>query len=101
MTIARGFLITVISGVAFGTVGGLLGYGLGVLAPDYYRTVFRMPMGVEWNPVQAGLGLEVTQGLGAGLFIGLVIVVAVTWQHARLANRDSRCEKCGEPLRVD
>lgn len=89
MTVARGFVITIASGIAFAVVGGGLGYALGTLAPDYYRVVFRIPPGGGFNPVQTGLGLGLTQGLAAGLFIGLVIVVAVAWFNARSSQRST------------
>lgn len=86
MTVARGFMITIVSGIACSLMGGLLGYALGMFAPDYYRTVFHIPPGVALDPAQAGLGLGVTQGLAVGLFIGLVVVVAVAWYNSRLAR---------------
>ena len=83
MTVVRGFIITIASGLAFAAIGGVLGYAMGTLAPDYYRIVFRIPPGIELDPAQAGLGLGLTQGLAAGLFVGLVIVLAVVWYRSR------------------
>jgi hypothetical protein len=83
MTVLRGFLITIASGVGFAAVGAVIGYVLGKVAPDYYRTVFRIPPEVALNPAQAGLGLGLTQGLVVGLIVGLVIVVTVAWHNAR------------------
>ena len=70
MTVARGFIITIVSGVTCTAIGGLWGYVLGTFAPDYYRTVFRIPSGDRLDLAQAGLGLGLTQGLAAGLIIG-------------------------------
>lgn len=89
MTVVRGFLITIASGVGFGIVGGLLGYALGKFAPDYYRIVFRIPRQLDLDPAHAGLGLGATQGLVAGLFIGLVIVLAVAWCDSHRKNRST------------
>ena len=83
MTVVRGFVITIVSGLAFGLLGASMGFLLGKFAPDYYRTVFRIPPEVPIDPAQAGLGLGVTQGLAAGLIIGLVIVVSVAWYNSR------------------
>ncbi len=83
MTVLRGFVITIASGLALAVIGGVLGYAMGTFAPDYYRIVFRIPPGIELDPVQAGFGLGLTQGLLAGLFIGLVNVVAVAWYRSR------------------
>jgi len=86
MTVVRGFMITIASGLAFGLFGGIAGYLLGSIAPDYYRTVFRIPPQALIDPAQAGLGLGVTQGLGVGLMVGLVIVVSVAWYNSRMAT---------------
>ncbi len=79
MTVARGFIITIISGLAFASLGAGAGYFLGLVAPDYYRVVLSIPPDASLDTTQAGLGLGLTQGLAAGLIIGLVIVVSVTW----------------------
>jgi len=84
MTVVRGFIITVASGIAFALLGAGAGYLLGSVAPDYYRTVFRIPPDVSIDPAQAGLGLGVTQGLAGGLVIGLVIVLSVAWYNSRI-----------------
>ena len=61
-----------------------MGYILGVMAPDYYRTVFAVPPDAPFNPVQVGLGLGLTQGATAGLLVGVVIVVTVAWSNSRI-----------------
>lgn len=86
MTVVRGFTITILSGVVFGLTGGLIGFCLGTFAPDYYRVVFRIPPSMDIDPAHAGLGLGITQGLAAGLFIGLVIVVCASWYESRKGN---------------
>lgn len=88
MTIAKGFLITTMSAIAFGILGAVLGYAMGVFAPDYYRVVFRLPESMELNPIQLGVGLGLTQGLMAGIVIGLVIVVVVGWCNSRVSDGD-------------
>ena len=67
MSVVRGFTITIVSGLAFGVLGAGMGYLLGLVAPDYYRTVFRIPLDVSIDPAQAGLGLGVKQGVAVGL----------------------------------
>ena len=63
------------------SVGGLLG----VLLPDYYRTVFRFsaPNSEVWK-IGAGLGL--TQGLVAGIAIGCVVLLSTAWYKSRMNN---------------
>ncbi len=87
MTVERGFIITIISGLVFAAFGAALGYGIGTFAPDYYRIVLRVPPEMRFDTAQAGLGLGLTQGVAVGLVIGLVIVVAVAWYESRLAER--------------
>ena len=66
MTVIRGFVITIGSGLIGGLVGTAIGFVLGKFAPDYYHTVFRMPRSVDLDPTHIGIGLGLTQGLGAG-----------------------------------
>jgi len=87
MTIARGFAITITSGLVFGCFGALAGYLLGLVAPDYYYTMFRIPPTASLNVSQIGLGLGATQGLAAGLIVGLVIVLTVAWYHSRTQGK--------------
>jgi hypothetical protein len=77
MSVVRGFVIILVSGVCCGVVGGLLGSTLGVGAPAYYRGVFLRGNDPGFSPVEVGLGLGLTQGLICGLLIGSVIVLAV------------------------
>lgn len=86
MTIFRGFAITIASGVAFGLGGGAVGYAVGRWLPGFYRTLFRATEDQEFDPVEMGLGLGLTNGLMLGVAVGLVIVVAVTWYNARTAK---------------
>jgi len=51
--------------------------------------VFRIPPGIQLDPAEVGFGLGLTQGLVAGLFIGLVIVVSVAWYRSRVVRGSS------------
>src|SRR5262249_36996738 len=83
MTVVRGFAIIGVTASACGTIGALIGLLLGVFAPGYYRAVFRYGDSAEFNAVQVGIGLGLSQGLIAGLTIGCVVVLAVTWYRIR------------------
>lgn len=83
MTIVRGFLITIASGLGFGVGGALVGYAIGRWVPDYYKTVLRIPTEEQIDIAQVGLGLGLTQGIGIGLIVGLAIVGAVAWYNSR------------------
>ena len=87
MTVLRGFLITITSCLGFAGLGALAGYVLGVMAPDYYRTVFDIQQNSVFSPVQLGLGLGLIQGATAGLLVGVVIVVTVAWYDSRIEQR--------------
>ena len=84
MTVFRGFTIVIASSLACSLLGTFTGYLLGMIVPDYYRTVFHLPPDVSIDVVQIGIWLGLTQGLGAGLFIGLIIVVSVAWYNSRI-----------------
>jgi hypothetical protein len=88
MTVARGFLIIVLSSIGFAAGGGLLGYGLGVLVPGYYRGVYRDGRGPEFDPVAVGLGLGVAQGAICGVLVGATVVLAVAWYNSRRGTLD-------------
>jgi len=83
MTVVRGFVITIASGIVFGLLGGVFGYLLGKFVPDFYRIVFGVPSHIQFDPTQIGLGLGVTQGFAAGLIIGLIIVLVVAWYRSK------------------
>lgn len=68
-------------------VGGLLGAGvgglLGRLMPGYYKGIFADPHDPDFNAVQVGLGLGMTQGMIFGAVIGLGISAIVAWHEVR------------------
>jgi hypothetical protein len=83
MTIARGFLIIILSGLAFALGGALIGYTLAVYLPGYYRGVFSTGREPWFNPIEVGVGLGMTQGLICGLVVGAIVVLAVAWHNSR------------------
>ena len=85
MRILRAVGIIVVSALVCGLVGAGIGGFLGRAAPGYYRTVFRAS-GPEFDPVEVGLGLGLTQGLAAGLLVGCVLVLATALWNRRREN---------------
>jgi hypothetical protein len=85
MTITRAFTIVIASGFGFGAVGGIIGFCIGCLTPDFYRVLFgrRIEEGVPVDFAAVGLALGLTQGLMTGVGVGLVIVLAVSWLAGR------------------
>ena len=87
MTVVRGFLITLSSGITGSVVGTSIGYGVGRFFPFYYQTVFDLPENsVRSDLIELAMGMGMLQGLGGGLAIGLVIVLVVAWYQQRLAT---------------
>ena len=80
--------LTIVFGAAlvFALIGTLIGAALGTLCPDYYRTVFRSGDSPEFDPLQVGIGLGITQGIAAGTVIGIVILGVLAWAEVRKAN---------------
>jgi hypothetical protein len=83
MTVLRGFGIVGASAMLCALVGLGIGYGLAVAIPSYYRGVFRDGNSPNFDPVQVGMGLGLSQGVIAGLVVGCVVVLAVAWYNSR------------------
>ena len=90
MTVAKGFLIIILSGLGFALGGGLIGYTLAVFLPSYYRGVFSSGRESWFDPMEVGVGLGTTQGLICGLVVGAVVVLAVAWYNSRRGFPDVR-----------
>lgn len=88
MTVARGFLIIILTGFLFAFGGGLIGYVLAMTLPGYYRGVFSSGREPWFDPMEVGIGLGVTQGLICGLIVGAVVVLAVAWYNSRRGPLD-------------
>ena len=80
---ARAMAIVLASGFAFAVGGAILGCLLAVVAPGYYRAVFSSGNDPGFDPFQVGLGLGLLQGLGTGLVLGAIVVLAVAISHWR------------------
>lgn len=87
MTVIRGFVIVILSGLVFGGAGACIGWLLAVLAPDFYRAIFRMPPGSAIDPVQVGVGVGLVNGVMIGLGLGTIIVIITTWWNVRMISR--------------
>ena len=87
LSISGAFSIIIASAIGFGTAGTGIGYGLGVVAPSYYRGVFKNGNDLGFDPVQVGLGLGLTQGLVCGVLVGIVVILAVSLSRRRGPDR--------------
>ena len=83
LRVGEAFAIITLTSVALAAGGTLVGCLLGVLVPEYYRTVFDQRGDPTFSPIQVGVGLGFTQGLVAGIVIGCVVVLAVSVSSRR------------------
>ncbi len=67
-------------------LGMATGYGIGIVAPGYYHTVFGDP---NLDAVQVGLGLGITQGLGAGFVLAAILILGNVFLVGRAQRRDA------------
>jgi hypothetical protein len=90
MTVKRAFAIIIASALCFAVGGAAIGYTIGVTTPGYYRAVFASGKEPWFQPTHVGFGLGLTQGLIAGVIVGSVVVLAVSWynSHKHLPSRD-------------
>ncbi|WP_339909074.1 hypothetical protein [Symmachiella dynata] len=61
-----------------------IGAALGQWAPGYYRTMFSIDSSSDFAPLQTGIGLGLTQGLFAGLLLGVLVVAFMLWNDNSL-----------------
>lgn len=83
MTMRRALIAVLLTTTAFALLGLAIGFGLGSLAPNFYRDTFEDGHSAEFDPVAMGVGLGVTQGAAGGAFIGLVLVCIRSWYETR------------------
>lgn len=80
-------LVTVLLwGVIFACVGSAIGAAIGVVAPEYYRSIFRDGHSPEFDPLQVGIGLGATQGVASGAAISIVVLALLAWRDIRSAR---------------
>ena len=87
MTITRGFIITILSGLAGTLIGAGIGCLLGRFAPAYFHFLFSHQRFAHIDHIEAGIALATLQGLGLGFLTGLVVVGATAWYNSR-STRD-------------
>ncbi len=78
MDMRRMLLIGLAMPLGHGLAGCLLGAGVGLVAPDLYRSLFRVSGSDPFDPVAVGLGVGCVAGFLAGSALGLVgLVLAI------------------------
>src|SRR5262245_26177063 len=89
MTIGRALAVLLGVAVLLGAVGTAIGYGLGRFNPGYYRAIFAHGHNPEFDPVEVGVGLGLTQGTAGGVVVGLALVALLCWRDTRLQRNSS------------
>lgn len=92
MSLTRTFAVLIASIVTLSVGGAGLGYAIGRYIPDYYRSVFANGHEPHFDPISVGVGLGATQGLGAGVIVGLITIAIFFWRESRVHGvvRESR-----------
>jgi hypothetical protein len=74
-----------VSAVLFGLIGATIGYSIGILMPEYFRSIFQRDGDADFSPSAVGMGQGLTQGVLLGSLIGLILVLASWWKEYKLA----------------
>lgn len=57
---------------------------LGYYCPNYYKAVLRQQPGMEFDPVQIGVGFGLNAGAFTGVVIGVLVVAIVAYFELRV-----------------
>jgi hypothetical protein len=74
----RVLLTGLATALGFALAGCLLGVGVGLVAPDLYRSLFGVYQGSPFDPVSVGLGIGCVAGFAAGTVVAVAGLV-MTW----------------------
>jgi hypothetical protein len=83
MTLKKALAVIIGMTVVSGALGCLGGFLLGKFNPAYYRAVFKADERPDFDPVAVGMGLGLTQWSAAGVVLGVVLVLVLTWYDLR------------------
>jgi multisubunit Na+/H+ antiporter MnhE subunit len=88
MNVVNALATVVGTGVGFGIAGTAIGAILGYVAPGFFRQMLPLRDPANLNPVEVGIGLGLTNGLGWGLAVGVLLVAILAWRETRLARKE-------------
>jgi hypothetical protein len=100
MTVRSAIATIVGCTLLIGAIGATVGYALGTLAPEYYRSVFRSGREPGFDPVSVGVGQGLTQGTAAGVAVGLAVVALLCWREVRLRRVEEPAPADAPPART-
>ncbi|MFN0021197.1 MAG: hypothetical protein ACKVP0_23360 [Pirellulaceae bacterium] len=84
MSLRKATLYVAATTLASASVGCLVGAGIGTIAPEYYRFLFRAAQDADFHPAAVGGSMGLIQGGGVGLAVGVLLVVIHCWYTLRL-----------------
>lgn len=90
MNVTKALATVVGTAVGFGAAGMALGVFLGKVAPGFFRQMLPLRDPASFNPVELGIGLGLTNGLGWGLVVGVLLVTIIAWKETRLARKEAQ-----------
>ena len=90
MNIFKALGTVVGTAAGFGIAGAGVGALLGRVAPSFFIQMLPLRDPAHFDPLELGIGLGMTNGLGWGLAIGVLLVAILAWRETRLAHRDMR-----------
>ena len=80
LTFLRCLGLTTCSAALFGFLGCILGSSIAFINPGYYQTIF----GIQGQFVLFGGTLGLTQGVGTGVVVGLILCGFLAWYWSRV-----------------
>jgi hypothetical protein len=90
MNVTKALATVVGTAVGFGAAGTAIGLFLGKVAPGFFRQMLPLRDPASFNPLELGIGLGLTNGLGWGLVVGVLLVAIIAWKETRLARKEAQ-----------
>ena len=90
MTLTRACITVAVTSVVGMVAGTGIGAALGYWCPNYYRAVLVQQPGVEFDPVQIGVGFGLNTGLFTGVAVGVLVVAIVAYFELRVRQEQIR-----------
>ena len=90
MNVTKALSTVVGTALGFGAAGTAIGVFLGKVAPGFFRQMLPLRDPASFNPQQVGIGLGLTNGLGWGLVIGVLLVAIIAWKETRLTRKETQ-----------
>ena len=90
MNLTKALATIVGMAVGFGAAGTAIGALLGKVAPGFFRQLLPLRDPASFNPMELGIGLGLTNGLGWGLAVGVLLVAIIAWKETRLTRKEAQ-----------